>query len=680
MIRRRVLILGLAALLPLLAFALGSVAVTLRQQQERMRDDAVAFADRLLGHVEEELRVHVALLTVLARSPSLDASALDLALFHDVASRFAEATEGWDRVTLLSQARQLVNTHVPYGTPLPGVVDRETYERVLETGRPAISGLGRPGHFTPSRRLIAVRVPVPTREDDVRMVLTALVSSERLATILDDAPLPDLWRPLLVDGDGVIVANPASPERVGEPLGRLGLAARESGDGGVYDGMTAAGTPVVTAFRQSPTTGWSLHVSVPLDLYNAPLRRSLYWLGLGAALALALSTVFVLLLRREMAAGRRETLQRERALRMEALGRLTGGVAHDFNNLLMIVLSSADAMQRRLAVPEAARYIDAIRKAGERGAEITRQLLVFSRGDAQRAEPIDAVERVRALLGMFRQAVPRSVALDGVLPSERLLVRVDPIQFDLALLNIVTNARDAMPDGGTLSIAVGRSPKTGAGAGTVSIAITDTGAGISDDALPHVFEPFFTTKEAGRGTGLGLAQVHGFATASGGTADVESRPGRGTTVTIRLPEIAASSLAASRISDDRTAAPEPTGRGRILVVDDDEAVRAATAEYLAETGWEVRSASDGASALAIFETEDVDVVVSDIVMPGGLDGVALVRELRRRRPALPIVLVSGWAASVQEAADLGVEVLNKPYPMGALDEAIRRANRMLSTA
>lgn len=281
---------------------------------------------------------------------------------------------------------------------------------------------------------------------------------------------------------------------------------------------------------------------------------------------------------------------------------------------------------------------------------------------------------------MFRQSLPPSVSLDAVVPSEPIFARIDPIEFDLALLNIVTNARDAMPDGGTLTITMRRdgSGRAGDEHGIV-VSIADTGAGNPPEALPHVFEPFYTTKEPGRGTGLGLAQVHGFATASRGSAEVASEPGRGTIVTIRIPEERVVETAGVASGDEAAASSLPPG-GRLLLIEDNEAIRTVTAEYLAHCGWTVIEAPDALLGRRLLETDAIDLVVSDIVMPGPIDGVELAQEIRRRWPQVPVLLVSGYSASARVAVDVDIEVLTKPYEFSALDAAIERARRRCDLA
>jgi len=670
MLRRGLILLALAAFLPLIALAAGLAILAFVQQRTAMRDNAVEHAVHLLDHIERELRGHVDLLNALAQSPTLDGDAPDLRAFHEVASRFKMSNPDWDRVILLRDRRQVVNTFVPFGTELPAVHETESYDRVLATKAPAISNLSGQGRFSPTTLQVGVRVPVLGPNGEVRFILTALVTTERLAKLTASSGLPAGWRPFLIDANDRVVAAPASPDTVGSRAGERAVAARAGGTGGVYDGYTNTGSPVVTAFTKSERTGWSAHVSIPLAIFNAPRDRVLFLLSTAGAVALGLTALFVGLLRREIVAHRQDALLRERGTRMEALGRMTGGVAHDFNNLLMVILGSVEMLQRRVQAPGVERYATAIRKAAERGSQLTRELLAFSRGDAKRAEVLDLGERVRTATAMLRQSLHASIRIEVSIPPGSHPVRVDPIQLDLAILNIAVNARDAMADGGQLTISIRRGViPDRSGQAAVVLAITDTGGGVPPEALPHVFEPFFTTKEVGKGTGLGLSQVYGFAKAAGGIADIASKVGQGTTVTIYLPE-AEGVVVTPEVTSPVMA--ETHGRGRILLVDDDDPVRSVTADYLAHAGYEVYSVPSAAAALAALERGGADVLVSDVVMPGELDGIALAREARLRWPNLPILLVSGYTASTDAAAALGLDVLGKPFEMSELDTAIRK--------
>jgi signal transduction histidine kinase/ActR/RegA family two-component response regulator len=667
------ILLALAALLPLAALAAGLAGVSLRQQQQAMQAEAVRQVAAILDTVERELHTQVELLKVLAQSPTLDGAAPDLATFHEVAQRFIRERPLWNRVNLADlDGWQIVNTSVPFGAPLPKVVDPDGYRRAIETAAPIVGDLAGPGPLLPdSRPRVSFRVPV-VRDGKVRYVLTTTVSPERLSELAATPGLPPAWLPFVVDGSGRIVASPRAPAAIGERTSEEALRARASGSEGVYDGRRLDGTPTKAAFRKSAHTGWSAHLAIPLDLYNAPLTRSLWILAAAGLAALSLTLVFAALMRREVLAGRQEAALRERASRMEALGRMTGGVAHDFNNLLMVILGNLEMLQRRVQAPNLDRYVASIRKAAEKGTHLTRELLSFSRGEAAQAEVFDLNERVRNVLAMLRQSLRGDISVMLDLAPGPLPVRIDPIGLDLAILNVAVNARDAMPEGGVLRISARRAPfPDRSGRRGVALSMADTGGGVPEEALPHVFEPFFTTKEVGKGTGLGLSQVYGFAKASGGLADIESRAGRGTTVTIYLPEAEEGMLrAGTEAAAPRE--PAPAARVRLLLVDDNDEVRAVAADFLAEEGFEVAEAADAREAIEALERHGADVLVSDIVMPGALDGFGLAQEARRRWPNLPVLLASGYSASAARATELGFTVLAKPFQMTDLADAVRR--------
>jgi signal transduction histidine kinase/ActR/RegA family two-component response regulator len=666
-LRRRLILLALAALLPLAGLVAGLAVASLRQQQQAMRGEAVRRVAEILDSVERELFTQIELLKVLAQSPTLDGEPPDLATFHQVAQRFIRERPLWEWVILSDlDARQIVNTGLPFGAPLPPVVDKDGYRRAIETAAPVV------GDLTGTRPRVSFRVPV-VRDGRVRYVLTTTVSPERLAAIASPPGLDPQWRPFVVDAAGRVAASPRTPETVGERAGERALAARAAASEGVYDGRSLAGAATVAAFKRSERTGWSAHLAIPLTVYNAPLTRWLWILVAAGLAAFSLTLTVIWLIRREVQAGRQETLLRERTSRMEALGRMTGGVAHDFNNLLMVILGNLEMLQRRVQAPNLDRYVASIRKAAERGTHLTRELLSFSRGEAAQAEALDLNERVRAVLAMLRQSLRGDISVMFELAPGPLPVRIDPIQLDLAILNVAVNARDAMPNGGVLRISTRRAPfPDRSGRRGVALSIADTGSGVPEAALPHVFEPFFTTKEVGKGTGLGLSQVYGFAKASGGLADIESKVGRGTTVTIYLPEADAGAVEdrpeAARAPRDS----EPPARIRILLVDDNDEVRTVAADFLAEEGFAVRQAGDARAALEVLEREGADVLVSDIVMPGGLDGFGLAKAARARWPDLPVLLASGYSTSAAAAAELGFTVLKKPFQMTELGDAVRR--------
>ena len=370
---------------------------------------------------------------------------------------------------------------------------------------------------------------------------------------------------------------------------------------------------------------------------------------------------------------------------MEALGRMTGGVAHDFNNLLMVIMGNLEMLGRRNQEPRLERYVGAIRKAAERGTLLTRELLTFSRGQGSQSEVVDLNERLVSTLTMIRQSVSGHIHVETDLVPGRHAVRLDPLQFDLALLNIAANARDAMPEGGALRITTRRAPLPDrSGREGIVLAIRDTGSGIPAEALAHVFEPFFTTKDVGKGTGLGLSQVYGFAKAAGGAADIESRTGHGTTVILYLP-LAQEEVPEPRMISDADRPQTRSAPTRVVLVDDNDDVRSVTAAFLEDAGFQGNQANSAHGGLEVLEQGRADILVSDLVMPGGMDGLAFANEARRRWPQLPVILVSGYSTSAARATELGYTLYMKPFDMAELDKGIREhlscsGGRMAETA
>jgi PAS domain S-box-containing protein len=364
------------------------------------------------------------------------------------------------------------------------------------------------------------------------------------------------------------------------------------------------------------------------------------------------------------------------AQKMEALGQLTGGIAHDFNNLLMIVSGHTQLLRRRTQDERSLRAIDAIAAAASRGESLTRQLLGFSRRQPLSPVVIDLKKRIEAVREMLGSSLRGNIDLALDLPDGLWPTEVDLSEFDLALVNIAVNARDAMPEGGRFTVAAHNmrlhadQSAADIDGEFIALAMTDTGTGIPTAALPKVFEPFFTTKAVGKGTGLGLSQVYGFAHQSGGTVTIESKVGSGTTVTLYLPR---SRAEISEISEQpRTPQAVRGGSGTILVVEDNPAVADVTATLLGQLGYRVLRAPGAAEALSLLDDGDVDLVLTDIVMPGPMDGLALAAEIRRQYPQVPVVLTTGYT-DVTPEAEYRFAVLRKPFQMPALEKIVREA-------
>ncbi|MBX9759786.1 MAG: response regulator [Beijerinckiaceae bacterium] len=669
--RQRLILLVIAALLPLIAVIGVLSFLSVSQKQAAMRDEAIGYSAEVLQSVTRELRQQRQLVEILARSPALDAYGADLKEFHTQARRFLEQVRGWDRVILTDlSGQQVVNTAVAFGAQLPGLVDRESFDRVLLRDSTIVSNLTGPGPLAPDTApWVAVRTPVK-RAGATSYILTVLLQPDVFKNAVADARVGPDWRPFLIDGADRLVAVPRDSMAIGLRAMPAAIEARSNGLSGVYAGRTRNGDQVITAFTKSPETGWSAHISIPQIQYNAPLKRSLAIVAGLLLLGLGLSATFAIIARRVSRAIKAEAEVHARATRMEALGRMTGGVAHDFNNLLMVVTTAATMLRKRNVDASGERFLSAIQNAADRGTRLTRQLMTFSRGQSGQVETFDTGLRLTSIKSLIRQSVTDDIVIEYDVPDGGHFIAVDPVQFDLSIINVVVNARDAMPGGGRIGITLKRAPfPDRSGRTGLLITISDTGTGIAPKDLPYVFEPFYTTKDVGKGTGLGLSQVYGFVKAQGGLVEIESEPGAGARVMIYLPEAEAPAILAPSAQAD----PDPQWRAdglEAVVVDDNDDVRVLTGEVLADMGFRVRHASNASEALALCEA-GADLVVSDIVMPGSMDGVALARTIRQRWPDMQTILMTGYSEASKDAVAAGLRVLGKPFTRAALLEAIR---------
>jgi PAS domain S-box-containing protein len=380
--------------------------------------------------------------------------------------------------------------------------------------------------------------------------------------------------------------------------------------------------------------------------------------------------------RREAQQSMQETQTRLAQLqKMEALGQLTGGVAHDFNNLLMVVSGFAPRLKGVAAAdPKALRAVEAIELAAQRGAALTRQLLTFSRRQSLRPAMVrvgEALEAARPILGSL---LGSSVAYVTAVLPETWPVQVDVGELQLAIVNLSVNAKDAMRGGGTVAITAENVTLAGEVAGLegdfVALTVADTGDGIPPDILARVFDPFFTTKEEGKGTGLGLSQVHGFVHQSGGSVAIKSDVGQGTRITLYLPRATAQTAAGPAAAASFDSLP---GGCNILLVEDNPDVAEATRDLLERMGCVAEIVREAEGALKRLEEKSFDIVLSDIVMAGGTNGLALARIVRERWPPMRIVLATGYSDAAVEAAK-EFTVLRKPYQVEDLDWAFTQPN------
>ncbi|MGA9026262.1 MAG: ATP-binding protein [Steroidobacteraceae bacterium] len=370
--------------------------------------------------------------------------------------------------------------------------------------------------------------------------------------------------------------------------------------------------------------------------------------------------------------------QLRQAQKIEAMGQLTGGVAHDFNNLLMVISGGLELLDRPIESSKRERIMNGMRQAVQRGSGLSRQLLAFSRRQSLRPEPVDLAHRIGAMRELLERSLRGDILVGTNFAADLWTVEVDPGELELVILNLAVNSRDAMPEGGRIDINAQNATDISHGelpGDFVCLSVADSGSGMAPEVMAHAFEPFFTTKEVGKGSGLGLAQTHGFCRASGGFVRIESTVGSGTTIFLYLPRSFKTAESPREPIDAAVSGPGLGRSGRVLLVEDDDEVAALTLDMLHQLGYEsVRVTGAEAALGALANGRAIDVVFSDVMMPGAMNGIALAREVRRRRPELPILLTSGYADSGRREAGVpNVEMLAKPYRLNDLAAALTAA-------
>ena len=734
-IRSRLLLLVLAALIPALLVSALGVAYIYREEQKFSRAGVMEASRALALALERDIERRLSILRTLSLSPALHGA--QLGSFYNFAAAVAKDNGG---AIILSdlQGRQLVNTRLPFGTPLPPMlpVERETRARV---GNEAIvvsdlyqppSGLG-PHSF-------AVQFPL-RRDGDVTAFLTMASFAAEIQQLLAEQHLPAGWNATLVDRRGIVVARSVEAEKyVGKPVRdelRAAMAARTEG---FYEGTSLGGVRATAFFSRVPGSDWSVLIGVPQAALSGASTLAAALMAALGALVLAVSLAAAWLVARRIArpveslrqaahalgAGapvrvratgtdeldavgeamgaaseqmRGATAELERriaqavasyqqsqralmqAQKLEALGRLTGGIAHDFNNVLQTLTAGLETLKLRASDEQRAMLLRC-QRAVARGTELARQLMAFGRVQELRAQTIETGARLAEARHLFSGALPANIRLDYELEAQLWPVLVDPSQLELALLNLVINARDAMPNGGRLVLSA-RNEVLAAGAELepgeyVVLEVADTGEGMSEEVMARALDPFYTTKGVGKGSGMGLPQAYGFARQNGGTLTLESRRGQGTTVRLYLPR------SDEKLIDDTSAGPQsarPAGRGRVLLVEDDDEVRDTVSVALRAAGFEINSARTADEALLRLQTgERYDAVFTDVVMPGDLSGIELAQEIRRRYPRVGVVVATGYSDRAIRIE--GVRALPKPYDMqqavDALNACLERTNAL----
>jgi len=741
-LRSRLMLLVLAALIPAIAAA-GLLMWASYREQRRLLEDQIGETARALSLVvDRDLGKNRVLLQALASSPALaagDWQAFDAqARVATAGTATSISLVGPDGV-LVVVTRAARGAPVPRMTPKAVGITfsqvRPDGSRIsnLFTGR--VTGVKAIGLDIPAKgpggrelRLAAV-TPVAALD---QIWIDQKFPSRWVGTVVDargvvvarsrDAPRfvgqtapPRLMRPITANPRGIgvgptmdgvrsVTAWSRSPTYgwtfvVSVPEAEVAGAARQSlfWGGALGLGLLAVGAGLAALLARDivrpverlagAADAWAAGEPVPatptrtreLDALQARLRESADVIDVQRRELLELNASLearVLQRTRELAEATESLAQ---AQKMEAVGRLTGGVAHDFNNLLMAVLGNLDLLARRLTEAPLLRFVEQARAAAERGAALTSQLLAFSRRQRLEPRPMEVAVSVSAAADLLRPTLGGSHQVEARIAPDLWHALADPTQLELMIVNLVLNARDAMPGGGTITISAsnveaklaGERPEAPPAGDYVAIAVADTGEGMTAEVVARAFEPFFTTKPLGKGSGLGLSQVLGLAKQLGGGVELETAPGQGSTVRVYLPraEPAAQAAAASTRKPDFAALRNLS----LLLVDDDAAVRAVTAEMLRDLGCRVTEARDGDEAVAQMRRAPIpQAALIDFAMPG-LNGGQTAAALRAVRPGLPVVLMSGYADLETLADAWSGPILRKPFDLTELERELGRA-------
>jgi signal transduction histidine kinase/CheY-like chemotaxis protein len=521
--------------------------------------------------------------------------------------------------------------------------------------------------------------------------LHVAVSPDYFESFFHEAAPPGPYSALLFRNDGSVLAG--GPDRrqpsTLDPASDLMRAIRANPTSGVFRGESPLdGVRSFYAYRR--VAPYAVYVAFGLS-YDAMSQRwydnlELYGAVAGAAslFLLFLSLLALRRVRAEQAALAQVRLQSEQRLlaeqrlfqsqKMESIGQLTGGIAHDFNNLLAVILGNLGMLKKIIGGNERAeRLLNGAIQGAERGATLTQRLLAFARRQELAPRSVDVPELVLGLMDLLRQTIGPGIEIICEMPEQADAALVDPNQLELAILNLAVNARDAMPEGGRITVALtAETLEAGNDLGLspgdyLCLSITDTGVGMSPETLARASEPFFTTKEIGKGTGLGVSMVHGLALQSGGAFRMRSQLGKGARAEIWLPRSSAPAAHSSEAAWVPMA--EPT-RSLLLLVDDDDLVRETTSAILEERGFEIHQSNSAENALVVMGTRRFDLVVTDLVMPG-MGGIAFAARLAEGWPDLPVLLVTGNADVVGQVPP-GLPRLSKPFSETELAQAVER--------
>jgi signal transduction histidine kinase len=718
---------------PLILLAAVGVWYAYASQRDRQQAALLSRAEAAAAMVDQAFDSALAALRVLAASQALAAG--DLAGF-DGEMRRASAVLGGALINLTASDGQVaLTTFWPVGVRVAGVQATAFARNVLRDGRPAVSDLV----VGPQSGLeeVGVAVPVVAGAGGSVWVLSLYLPVNALSAALSRMHLPAEWLASIVDREGRWVARTRDQGSfIGRHLPAEIAVAVASGPAGLIGSghVSADGVPTLSAYARAPQTGYLAVIGIPENAFSGPLRATLLrtgaiaflvaMLGVGAALLLARRIVDALgrvvaapgraaptgmreiddlalaiaaaeaalrdmnrdlaaRVEAEIAARQAAQARAAQAERLQALGQLAGGIAHDFNNVLQAVMGGAALIARRRADPAAVeRLAGMVGEAAGRGAAVTRRLLAFSRRGELHAELVDPAAVLDGLCDILAHTLGAGIEVRVVVADGVKMLRADKGGLETVLINLASNASDAMAGAGCITMAAAIERPAGLRpAEYVCFSVSDTGVGMDAATLARASEPFFTTKPVGAGTGLGLAMARGFAEQSGGGLQIESAEGVGTTVRLWLP------VAESAGDQPAQQQQQPQVAGtaaRLLLVDDDAAVLETMALEMEQAGYAVLPAASGPGALALLDAgEAVDLLVSDLSMPG-MTGTDLIRAVQRRRPGLPAILLTGFVSeaaerAMQEMASDGVTLLRKPLAGAALAERVAVLLRVTPT-
>ncbi len=751
-LRGYLILLVISALFPVIVFAGLVFSRHYDSELARIEQDLQSDARKLALTIDRDLSGQLLILQTLTTSDRI--ARRDYEGFYRQASQVKEFAQ----VNILLReldGQHLVNTRVPWGTPLPrnpAEGDRE----VIATKKPYITGviIG-----TVARRPVYTIAAPVIENDRVVLLLNLSLEAHDLVQILKENIQPERTAGIF-DRNNVYLARTSLFD---ELLGKAApLSFRQQADGaeGMWRGVDGEGRQVRAGYARSRLAGWAVWVSVSEQVIQSSLLNTLWTLAaLGALLtAAALLIAYAVGGRmarsirtlaadaatlgrgepltphrlpvqefnevgRELAAASEKLRQREQQLRelsttlekrvaerteelvgemrrrteteetlrqvqkMEAVGQLTGGIAHDFNNMLAIIMGSVDLALRRLhrGDTKIEKHLTNAQDGARRAAALTQRLLAFARQQPLAPAPTDVNKLVAGMSDLLRRSLGETIQLETVLGGGLWRVNVDGNQLESALLNLAVNARDALPEGGKLTIETANahlddaySAREGAPAGQyVMIALTDTGVGMAPEVVAKAFDPFFTTKKTGSGTGLGLSQVYGFVKQSGGHVKIYSEPGAGTAVKIYLPRLFGDAPLSEKAPEPAQGT-MPSGDGSItvLVVEDEPGVRHHAVEALGELGYTVLQAADPTTALQLIEAHpEIALLFSDVVMPE-MNGRRLAEEALKRRPSLKILFTTGYTRNAivhNGMLDPGVNLLSKPFTLEQLARKLAEA-------